>query len=451
MELLFNGVLAGGGGGVDPDAQAFITAAGITDPTQVGAINTLVGRLKTASLWATKLQAIYPYVGGSAFSHKWNLRDPRDLDAAFRIVWNGSVTHDANGITPDGTTGYGDTKFVPNTSGTVNNSHLSVYSRSSGAAGQQCWEIGSLENSGVQRWGLAVRRTNTLLAEFYGHAVLGKDYLEPANVDARGFFVVSRRASNDMSAYLNGVSKGNAATAQTNTFSSLTGPLFVGATNQLGTGAAQFSGKNLAFASIGLGLTDADVVALNAAVTEYQTTLGRYVGVISPMAWTLNNTTNGNVKVDATGQIGINGAYWWVSSGYSALQTFGTKRKFTFLPTASSTLGLWGINDVTGSPQYDTIDFAWSKKLSENYKVRENGTVKYDSGSTSAVSLDIQVETDGTVKYYRSGSLVYTSASTVSANWYWVAAGGYYVFDTSFTTGDTNYSANLTSSSITVG
>ena len=69
----------------DPDAIAFLMAAGITDGTQAAAINTLVIRMKADGIW-TKMKAIYPFVGGSAASHKWNLKDPRDLDAAYRLV-----------------------------------------------------------------------------------------------------------------------------------------------------------------------------------------------------------------------------------------------------------------------------------------------------------------------------------------------------------------------------
>ena len=91
----------GGGGGFDPDAQAFITAAGITDTTQKNAINTLVLDLKAYAIWP-KFIAIYPYVGGTATTHKFNLVDPLDDNAAFRITWNGGVTHNANGITGNG-------------------------------------------------------------------------------------------------------------------------------------------------------------------------------------------------------------------------------------------------------------------------------------------------------------------------------------------------------------
>ena len=96
------------GGSVDPDAQAFITAAGITDPTQQSAINTLVVGLKADNLW-TSMQAIYPFVGGTASSHKYNLKDPRDLDAAKRLVFNGGWTHNADGITGNGVNTYAET------------------------------------------------------------------------------------------------------------------------------------------------------------------------------------------------------------------------------------------------------------------------------------------------------------------------------------------------------
>ena len=70
--------------GNDTDAQAFITAAGITDTTQQSAINSLVTNLKGYGIWS-KMKAIYPMVGGTANAHKFNLKDSRDLDAAFRL------------------------------------------------------------------------------------------------------------------------------------------------------------------------------------------------------------------------------------------------------------------------------------------------------------------------------------------------------------------------------
>jgi len=108
----------------DPAAQAFITAAGITDPTQQSAINNLVIGLKADGLW-TNMTAIYPFVGGTATTHKYNLKDPRDLDAAYRLSFSGGWTHNANGITGNGVNSYADTfSFSSRTIG--------VYSRVNG-------------------------------------------------------------------------------------------------------------------------------------------------------------------------------------------------------------------------------------------------------------------------------------------------------------------------------
>jgi hypothetical protein len=97
--------------GVDPDAQAFITAAALTNPTHQSAVDTLVKALKTNGTWS-KYIAIYPLVGGTANSHKYNLKDPRDLDAAYRVIWTGGIVHGNAGVQGDGNTGYGDTRFT---------------------------------------------------------------------------------------------------------------------------------------------------------------------------------------------------------------------------------------------------------------------------------------------------------------------------------------------------
>ena len=89
----------------DTDAQAFITAASITDGTQQSAVNQLVLDLKSANVW-TKIKAAYPMVGGTATSCKWNLKNPVDSNAAFRLVFNGGGTFSANGYLPNGTNAF---------------------------------------------------------------------------------------------------------------------------------------------------------------------------------------------------------------------------------------------------------------------------------------------------------------------------------------------------------
>lgn len=127
MILASHGIIASSGvSQFDTDAQAFITAASISDSTQQTAINSLVTDLKTYNIW-NKMKALYPFVGGSASTHKWNLKDPRDLDAAYRLVFNGGWTHSSTGALPNGTNAYADTYLTPSAVQSFNNNGLGYY------------------------------------------------------------------------------------------------------------------------------------------------------------------------------------------------------------------------------------------------------------------------------------------------------------------------------------
>jgi hypothetical protein len=255
--------------GFDSDAQAFFTATGITDATIKTAINNLVVAMKGYSIW-TKCDAIYPFVGGSAALHKWNLKNPVDADAQFRIVFSGTATHDANGYTPNGTTGYGDTKYNGNTAGRNDNSHLSVYVRTNTAAADKT-EI-SAYNGGGDYWAIKARQAgDTGFYGMYNFATNG--FIQVAGVtDARGFHINSRRGATDGEAYTNGVSIG--------TDTSNSGPNIPNVVVHIGKrsdSAASFTDRNIAFASMGQGLTDTEAANYYTAVQAFQTTLSRQV------------------------------------------------------------------------------------------------------------------------------------------------------------------------------
>lgn len=113
-------------GGADADALAFIEAAGITDNDQILAIGNFVAQLKEINAIVPDfvnfetpansiLKAAYPFVGGTADQHKYNLINPLDSDAAFRLTYSGTVAHTANGIQGNGVDGICDTKLNPAT------------------------------------------------------------------------------------------------------------------------------------------------------------------------------------------------------------------------------------------------------------------------------------------------------------------------------------------------
>src|SRR5258708_28075937 len=81
----------------DADALKFIDSTGINDSNQKNAINIFVTQLKDSLLWP-KFMAIYPMVGGTANTTKWNLKDPRDLDAAYRLTFYGTPAYAPTGV-----------------------------------------------------------------------------------------------------------------------------------------------------------------------------------------------------------------------------------------------------------------------------------------------------------------------------------------------------------------
>jgi hypothetical protein len=132
------------------DAQAFLTATGITNPTEVDALKQLVLDLKTNNLWSN-MYAIYPVLGGTATTHKYNLKDPQDLDSSYRLTFSSGWTHSSNGMTPNGSA-YADTHLIPSAVQTQYNTAYGYYSRTNIQATQidlGCTTIGNEPNSRV--------------------------------------------------------------------------------------------------------------------------------------------------------------------------------------------------------------------------------------------------------------------------------------------------------------
>lgn len=250
----------------DADAAAFITAAGITNSTQKTAINQLVLDLKTAGIW-TKMIAIYPFVGGSASSHKWNLKDARDLDAAFRLIFNGTWAHSSNGVLP--TSAYAQTFLTPATHLTNNDSHLSFYSRTNN--NNDGFEFGAVDGGNTNQMAIRFASTGgTFLCDTYG---AGGNRINTSNPDSLGFYIDTRTGSTTHKAFKNGVQLGATDSSVSSGLSAITVSYSLGAQSSAGS----YSSRQCAFASIGAGLTDADAANLYTAVQAYQTALGRQV------------------------------------------------------------------------------------------------------------------------------------------------------------------------------
>jgi len=249
--------------GIDSDAQTFLTAAIINDDTQAMAINNLVLDLKRYGIW-TKMKALYPIVGGNAFSHAVNLKTPGTYNLTFTATgW----THASTGMTPNGTSAYANTNLTSDLVQTTN--HLSFYSRTQ--------TVGVQVEMGI--WNASNNTFNQLRpsANYYSGDINNGFIAFITTTDARGFWIGTKTATNSRKVYLNGAVQ---ATSTTNdATNNPPGNIYIGARNQINTTPTTqlYSNKQCAFASIGDGLTDAEAANFYTAVQAFQTTLGRQV------------------------------------------------------------------------------------------------------------------------------------------------------------------------------
>lgn len=241
---------------IDTDAQAFITAVGITDATIIDAINTFVTEAKAQGIW-NDLDKIYPFVGGTSTAHRYNLKNAL-ADGTFF----GGVTHNSNGVTFNGTTGYFDTGWAT-TSGNLYNRHFSQYvvTQNSNTA----W-AGSYD--GTNLFGL--RTDQARILDFVGlnslYAVspvyLTRASIMCANIDSS---TVGKVYSNGVLAFTN--TGAINATPTTNT-------VYVGALNFNGT-ASFFHDSNVRFVTTGNKLDASKQAILNSLARYFNAILGR--------------------------------------------------------------------------------------------------------------------------------------------------------------------------------
>jgi hypothetical protein len=267
----------------DPDALAFINAAAIVDTVSRYAINNLVTDMKLNGLW-TKMSAVYPMAGGNATSHSYNLKNT----AQYQLTFAGGWTHTSTGAKPNGTNAVFGTGLLMNEL-TVNDTHLSYYSRTNqdSGIGQSGFPIELGANaviSGIDvQINLLIQRNPTFLIPT--RVFQSRQYSDPdipGNINGSvsidmdvttGLYIGTRTNSTTHKGYRNGSQIGTTNTA-TNTYT-----LSSSAEIRNGlTGA--YTARECAFASIGLGLTDSEALTFTSIVQRYQNALSRAIVAI---------------------------------------------------------------------------------------------------------------------------------------------------------------------------
>jgi hypothetical protein len=242
---------------------AWIAATGETDLTILGALNTLETDLTTYGL-TSKMKALYPFVGGTAGKHSYNFMNT----AQYQLTFNGGWTHSSNGSLPNGTNAYANTGLVPSSALSLNNTHVSFYSRT-GDSGLSV-DIGSCD-AGPTNDLYILPRFNGVY--FYSRLNSSDQVNYSSIVNSLGLFLISRIASNQYSVFQKNTKLVTGASNSTGLNSK---PIYLSAFNDNGTAGYQ-SNRQLALSTIGEGLTDTEAANFYTAVQAFQTTLSRQV------------------------------------------------------------------------------------------------------------------------------------------------------------------------------
>jgi hypothetical protein len=273
MILATHGFLASSIGQFDADAVAFFdrvtTAGGTLSTTEKNAVNTLVIQMKTDGIW-TKMKAIYPMVGASAAACAQNLKSSSFTGTFTATGW----TFASTGVTPNGTSAYMDTGFVPNTNFNSNNDiSFGQYMRSLSPLGNNTGFMGSGDvstfNNGVY---MIVRFSDS---NSYNRVASNTNPIPIQNTTSftSGFYALTRENSTSFNWYKNSTliyNTLNSSTGRTTNTFYANGAVNLGASTQYGGGECNFS-------FIGDALTSTQISNYYTAVQAFQTTLSRQV------------------------------------------------------------------------------------------------------------------------------------------------------------------------------
>ncbi|MBW4551048.1 MAG: hypothetical protein KME35_08055 [Aphanocapsa sp. GSE-SYN-MK-11-07L] len=230
------------------------------------AINQLIETLTTKLIWQ-KFDCFYVFAAPNAADSLLNWK----ANSFNCTPVNNPTFAIDRGYTGNTTTSYLNTNFIP-TAGTNNftrfNAGFGIYSRTNNASGTWA-DIG---NSGTNISEIRARRVTGIS---YGVNSNNRPEAATAIPDSLGLISVSRLTEGSISAYRNGVlndtqTSNNALALEPNSF-------LIGATRNTTVAPQWFSGRQIAMAFIGAGLSAQEHSDLYAAVQLYLSTIGASV------------------------------------------------------------------------------------------------------------------------------------------------------------------------------
>jgi hypothetical protein len=268
----------GGGGGFGPLTTAFLAATGISDATIETALNDFETGLATYSLTTSNFDAIYPLVGGTSDTCKYNFIDT----SLYTLSYTGSLSFNSDGMQAAGSPKDGSAGTVSFTQ-ISSASYCSYYYVTDYVANASSFE---------SPIGAAPDYTGTgNLVQYYLQWNGATQLVHPCNVDTaagngsinsgytqmagNGSYALSRISTGDLRAYVGGSQSGATNTTVLTNRAYTNGPntpLHLLSRQANSTTTTQ---SRLGWASVGPGLDSTQMSNYNTLVVAFQTALSR--------------------------------------------------------------------------------------------------------------------------------------------------------------------------------
>jgi len=269
---------AGGGGGGFPLTTAFLAATGITDGTIIGALEDFETGLTTYSIPTSQFDAIYPLVGGTSDTCKYNFIDT----SLYTLSYTGSISFNSDGIQASGSPKNGRAGTVSFTQ-ISSASYCSYYYVTDYVAYSSPYEspmgaspdytgTGNLVQYYLQWNGSTelVHPCNNNTGA--GNGSINSGYTQMAG---NGSYALSRISTGDLRAYVNGSQSGATNTDVLTNRAYTNGPneplhILSRQNNDITT-----TQNRIGWASVGPGLNSTDMANYDSLVLDFQTALSR--------------------------------------------------------------------------------------------------------------------------------------------------------------------------------
>lgn len=263
---------------IDPDVMTFQTNirlnGGSISTSSLLAVNTFVLSLKAQNLW-TRILDMGVFAGDGLKSALTKLK----YDSASTPFMNGVNLVEADyvergvtgGVKGNGTTKYIDTRYTGSGGYVYNDAHIAAYVRGVESLSGSRVIVGR-ETPGVFSYLGVVNAGAWEAGVVLGTSAPGNYVPQTQTTKLQGFLAVSAFQGISQQYYTQGVKLGTAVNTASST---LAANFFLLADNDGVSPASLFSTRYLQFHSLGKGLSDTDMIALNIAVQTLQTALSR--------------------------------------------------------------------------------------------------------------------------------------------------------------------------------